>query len=100
MVMCDPLFSTVKYFVIDIAFCVSNSIVALAVKQYYFIGHYMPSQGKQYCELFGMFSELHKIGGVEYEQDRYLLCFFYFWLPQQHPHPIDKQGFKVSLITW
>ena len=36
----------------------------------------MPLKGEKYFELFHMFSELHKTGGVEDEQDRALPCFF------------------------
>ena len=58
------------------------------------IGHYMPSQGKQYCELFGMFSELHKIGSNKDDQDISLTVDPPCWVPQHHPNTRDKQGFK------
>ena len=35
----------------------------------------MPSQGEQFSVLFRVFSEIHKIGGAEDEQARYLTCF-------------------------
>ena len=54
----------------------------------------MTSQGEQSLELFCVFSELRKIGGVEDEQARVLLCFVSCWEPQQHPYPRYKQFLK------
>ena len=50
----------------------------------------MPSQGEKSSELFRVFLELHRGGGVEYEQARALTCFFSLWIPQHRTHPIEK----------
>ena len=60
----------------------------------------MPLQGKQYSDLFRVFSELHKRGGVEDDQARSLTFFVSCWVPQYHPHTIYKIGFKGSLRPW
>ena len=41
----------------------------------------MPLQGKQYSDLFRVFSELHKRGGVEDDQSKALPCYVYCRVP-------------------
>ena len=60
----------------------------------------MTSQGEQSSELFYFFLELHKSGGIEDDQARALPCFLPCWVPQRHPCPRDKQGFKGPLRPW
>ena len=54
----------------------------------------MPLQGEKYSELFSMFLELHKRGGAKDDKARAIPYFFTFWVPCQHPHPIEKQSLK------
>ena len=61
--------------------------------------HYTISQSEK-SGLFHLFLEIHTIGGVEDEKAIDLPCFVSCWVPQHHPHPIEKQGFKGSIRPW
>ena len=63
-------------------------------------GNYMSLKGKQSSELFHVFSELHKIVVVEYEQERSLPSFFSCYVPQHRLYSRYKQDFKISLKPW
>ena len=70
-------------------------------------GHYIPSQGGGFSELFRVFLELCTRGDAEDKQDRSLPCLVTFWLPQHHPHtdkvlkyPVDLSNFMRWVGCW